>query len=120
MIVDLEHSRYYQWGGGCDGWHLLASPSLSVIRERMPPGTSEVRHRHLRAQQFFQVLAGTLTIELDGTSHVPVAEQGLHIPAGVAHQVLNRSSDDVHFLVVSEPPSHGDREPAPLLEVLSA
>ncbi|HSC79147.1 MAG TPA: cupin domain-containing protein [Chitinolyticbacter sp.] len=120
MIVDLEHAQHYRWGDGCDGWHLLASPTLSVIRERMPPGTAEIRHRHERAQQFFQVLAGTLTIALDGAMHTLAPEQGLHVPAGIAHQVLNRSADDVHFLVISEPPSHGDREPAPLPEVWSA
>ncbi|HEX2093731.1 MAG TPA: cupin domain-containing protein [Longimicrobiaceae bacterium] len=77
----------------------------------MPPGTAEVWHRHRRAQELFFVLSGSLTIELE-TGTVAVEErQALRVPPGVAHQVRNESGDAVEFLVVSEPPSHGDREP---------
>ena len=41
------------------------------------------------------------------------AGEGVHIPAGVAHQMRNDSGDEVHFLVISQPPSHGDRVAAP-------
>lgn len=34
---------------------------------------------------------------------------GLTIPAGIIHQVFNKSNTSVHFLVVSCPDSHGDR-----------
>ena len=50
------NARHYLWGGACDGWHLLAGDDLSVIEERMPPGTAEQRHSHVRARQFFYVL----------------------------------------------------------------
>ncbi|MDB4881190.1 MAG: cupin, partial [Gemmatimonadetes bacterium] len=32
----------YQWGDGCQGWHLVRAAGFSVIEERMPPGTKEV------------------------------------------------------------------------------
>ena len=99
------------WGGACDGWHLLRSPELSIIQERMPPGTSESRHRHGRARQFLYVLRGQLALECAGTSHRLTAGQGLEIGPGVRHEARNDSSDSVDFLVVSQPPSHGDREP---------
>jgi mannose-6-phosphate isomerase-like protein (cupin superfamily) len=76
----------------------------------MPPGTTEVSHRHARAQQVFYVLAGELVLYCGAVRHVLSARHGLHIPAGVAHQAVNESSQDVEFLVISEPPSHGDRE----------
>jgi len=50
-----------------------------------------------------------LNIEVDGSEHALNAAQGLHISAGRHHQVFNRSTNDVEFLVVSNPPSHGDR-----------
>ena len=59
-MIDKESAPHYGWGEGCDGWHLVRTPELSVIQERMPPGTSEVRHRHGRARQFFFVLSGRL------------------------------------------------------------
>ena len=75
----------------------------------MPPGAHEVRHRHAYARQFFYVLSGTLTMEVDGTRHRLDARTGLELPPGAAHQAINDSNADVQFLVVSTPPSHGDR-----------
>jgi mannose-6-phosphate isomerase-like protein (cupin superfamily) len=103
-------ASHYTWGEECDGWHLVRSPSLSVIQERMPPGTREQRHRHARARQFFFVLQGHLVLEVEGTHHALSQGIGLEIPPGFAHTAMNESAMDVSFLVISQPPSHGDRE----------
>lgn len=107
--TERSTAQHYTWGEGCDGWHLLKDARLSVIEERMPPGTAERPHHHQRAQQFFYVLSGTATFELEGESVTVGARQGLHIKAGAHHRVFNRGAEDLYFLVVSEPPSHGDR-----------
>ena len=99
----------YTWGDGCDGWHLVRAANLSVIEERMPPGTREVRHWHARAAQFFYVLNGTLTLEVEGERHVLPPRTGIELPQGTAHQAMNETGADVEFLVISNPPSHGDR-----------
>ncbi|HEX6534161.1 MAG TPA: cupin domain-containing protein [Gemmatimonadaceae bacterium] len=112
--TSIATAERYSWGARCDGWHLVRAPGLSVIQERMPPGTAEVRHRHARARQFFYVLAGRLTLEVEGTRHVLDAGTGLEIAPGDAHQALNESERPVEFLVISQPPSHGDREAAPM------
>ena len=108
--ISSASAEHYTWGAQCDGWHLVRAPGLSVIQERMPPGTSEVRHRHAHSRQFFFVLAGELTLEVLGAVHVLTAGMGLEIAPGVAHQAVNRSSAPAEFLVISQPPSHGDRE----------
>ena len=102
-------AAHYDWGDGCDGWHLVRSAALSIIEERMPANTSEARHWHARSRQFFYVLSGTLTMEVEGVRHRLAARTGIEIPPGTAHQALNEGSGDVEFLVVSMPPSHGDR-----------
>jgi quercetin dioxygenase-like cupin family protein len=107
--ISRQTAQHYSWGTGCDGWHLVKTESVSVIEERMPPGTSEVRHYHQKANQFFYVLRGNLRIDVEGNENSLSAGQGLHIEAGKRHQVHNRSASDVEFLVVSNPPSHGDR-----------
>ena len=108
--ADAEH---YTWGGtnggDCDGWHLVRTPELSIIEERMPAGASEVRHHHVRARQFFYVLEGELSLEVEGYEVVVRAGEGVEIGPGVAHQATNRSGSAVRFLVTSQPPSHGDR-----------
>ena len=110
--VSRDTAPHYVWGDGCDGWHLVRATGLSVIHERMPPGTSEVRHRHHQARQFFHVLDGPLTIEVEGETFEVETGVGLEIAPGLAHQVSNESPHPVEFLVVSQPPGRGDREPA--------
>jgi mannose-6-phosphate isomerase-like protein (cupin superfamily) len=110
--ISKATAEHYTWGNGCDGWHLVKNPQLSVIQERMPPRTAEVRHFHHHAQQFFYVLAGDAVLEVDGRTMVLSAGEGIWIPAEISHQMRNDSVDEVHFLVISHPPSHGDRENA--------
>ena len=114
--ISITNAEHYTWPSAispdpCDGWHLHRSESLSVIEERMPPGTAEQRHMHQRTTQFFYVLTGELTIELDGKEHHLTPGTGLTVPAQTPHQVLNRGREDACFLVISQPPSHGDRVP---------
>ncbi len=109
MITALDNAEHYLWGQNCDGWHLLKSDSLSIIYERMPAGTQEARHFHNKAQQFFLVIEGEAVMELDGKEIVIHSREGVHVPAGKPHQMFNRSKADVFFLVISQPPSHGDR-----------
>jgi len=108
-IVSTGNSEHYHWSDKCDGWHLLKSTTLSVIQERVPPGSSEVRHLHEKAEQFFYILSGIATLEADGEVHQINANQGIHIPAGKLHQLKNASDTELIFLVISSPPSHGDR-----------
>ena len=110
LAVSTSSAEYYTWGNQCDGWHLVKQPELSVIQERMPPGTAEVRHLHRLARQFFYVLRGKANLEVGGTDHELVAGQGLEVAPGTAHQMFNRSESDVEFIVVSQPHAHGDRE----------
>jgi len=110
--VSASNAEHYTWGPSdrpCDGWHLVRAPEVSVILERMPPGACEARHRHERARQFFFVLEGRLTIELDGRETELAAGSGLEVAPARPHQAFNRANCDARFLVISQPPSHGDR-----------
>ena len=107
--ISKATAEHYIWGGVCDGWHLVKGSDLSVIHERMPPGASEQRHSHERARQLFFVLTGSLTLEVEGTTHHIVAGQGLEIAPTAHHQAINTSPEAVEFLVVSAPTTRGDR-----------
>ncbi|KAB7764912.1 cupin domain-containing protein [Xanthomonas maliensis] len=112
-VINRSSAPHDRWGGACDGWHLLGLPELSVIEERVPPLASETRRRHLRARQFFRVLDGQAMLELDGTTHVLRAGDGLHVPPGAPHQLHDALQADVRLRVVSSPYSHGDRDIVP-------
>jgi mannose-6-phosphate isomerase-like protein (cupin superfamily) len=113
QIISTKSAEHYKWGGqqatDCDGWHLVKTPELSIIEELMPPGTSEVRHSHVHARQFFFVLEGELTLEVEHHDFVLQTGEGLEISPGQQHQAMNRCAKSVRILVTSQPPSHGDR-----------
>lgn len=111
MKTSKSTADHYTWGDTCDGWHLLKHDTLSVIQEHMPPGTAEKTHFHHNAIQFFFVLRGTLVIENDGARHELEAGEGLAVQPRVVHQVRNEGPSSAEFIVVSAPPSHGDRVP---------
>jgi mannose-6-phosphate isomerase-like protein (cupin superfamily) len=109
MKTSKETTEHYKWGQNCDGWHLLKSDTLSVIQEKMPKGTEEALHFHQKAQQFFFILSGLATFEIDGKVIEVKANEGLHIAPNQKHKIKNNSETDLHFLVISEPKAHGDR-----------
>ncbi len=113
--VDRDIARHYAWGNGCDGWHLLDQPDLSVIEECVPARAGETAHRHARARQFFYVLSGQAMIEIEGTALSLGPGQGVGVAPGSAHRLANPGESELRLLVISAPHSHGDRE-----ELLSA
>jgi mannose-6-phosphate isomerase-like protein (cupin superfamily) len=108
-VINRETARHYSWGEGCDGWVLLPNADVTIIEERMPPGTFELRHFHEKARQFFFVLSGELRMEMEGQVYVIVSGSGLEVPPGSTHQARNESDFEVRFLVTSNPTSYGDR-----------
>jgi mannose-6-phosphate isomerase-like protein (cupin superfamily) len=107
--VSRATAEHYTWGDNCDGWHLAKEASLSGIEEQMAAGTSEVMHSHSQSQQCFFVLSGEAVMEVDGRKVRLTAREAIHIQPGVRHQIRNVSKEPVRFLVISHPPSHGDR-----------
>ncbi|ASJ56951.1 cupin [Brevibacillus formosus] len=107
--ISKENAEHYHWGAQCDGWHLVKGQELSVIHERMPGNTAEVRHYHERSRQFFFVLSGQAMLEVDGVRHVINRQEGVEVSPGVKHQMKNEGAEDVEFLVISQPTTRGDR-----------
>lgn len=103
--ISIETAEQYAWDENCTGWHLVKSAGMSVIQERVPPGKTEVRHAHRYARQFFFILEGEATIALD-ERHIRLTK---HEGMKIMHQLRTESPDDIVFLVISVPPSHGDR-----------
>ncbi|WP_066306806.1 cupin domain-containing protein [Bacillus sp. FJAT-29814] len=109
MKISKTNAEHYIWGPHCDGWHLVKNEYLSVIHERMPPQTFEVRHHHERSRQFFFVFSGIATLEVDGERINLHPQEGYEVPPLVPHQMFNETESDLEFLVVSQPTSKGDR-----------
>ncbi|MDH3347911.1 MAG: cupin domain-containing protein [Desulfobulbaceae bacterium] len=108
-IVCIDSAEHFEWGDNCDGWHFVKSKNLSIVQERVPSGCSETMHYHRSAEQFFFVLNGTATIEIEGKKINIEANNGIHIPPGKKHQLGNQNEADLVFLVTTTPILSGDR-----------
>jgi mannose-6-phosphate isomerase-like protein (cupin superfamily) len=108
-IISVKSAEHYKWGADCDGWHLVKTSDLSIIEELMPAATSEVRHSHVHARQFFYVLEGELTMEIEYHHFTLRKGEGIEVSPGQQHQAMNKSASPVRIVVTSQPPSHGDR-----------
>lgn len=109
QAISKANAEHYTWGQGCDGWYLVKDGQMTIIQERMPPGTAETLHKHAKARQFFFVLAGVAAMEHRGVVTTLPPGSGLEIPPGVPHRILNKGDTDLEILVTSVPPSHADR-----------
>jgi mannose-6-phosphate isomerase-like protein (cupin superfamily) len=109
MVVSIENAEHYIWGEICDGWHLLKREDISIIQERVPPGATEVMHYHNTARQFFYILGGEAIMVFGDRQANLHKGEGIEIAPLIKHQFQNQSAADVHFLVVSVPPTRGDR-----------
>jgi len=108
-LISKATAPHYIWGDRCDGWRLVQAGGLSVIHERMPPHTAEVRHHHRAARQFFFILSGIATMEHGDECVELRSGDGVEIAPGMPHRIRNESERDIEFLVVSAPPAQGDR-----------
>lgn len=109
IVSKQQPLQHYGWGADCDGWNLVAEEGLSVKLERMPAGTTEVKHYHKVAQQFFYILKGTATFEIENTFTELSAGEGLHTRAGETHRILNNGTADLEFILCSQPSTAADR-----------
>ena len=108
-IINTTNAEHYNWGNVCDGWHLVKTDALSIIQEKMPPCTSEVKHYHKKSRQFFYILSGKASIEVQDKKYVLLPFDGIEIPPQIPHRLYNDSNEELSFIVISQPKSHGDR-----------
>ena len=109
MKKTKQNSEHYNWGDNCSGWHLVKSKNLSIIEELMPPNTKETKHYHNYSEQFFQILKGKATFEIENEIFEVNAGEGMHILPKTIHNIRNDQSTDLEFIVVSQPTTRGDR-----------
>jgi len=101
--------KHYQWGNNCGAWNFVDEPSLSVKLETMPPGSAEEKHFHNHARQFFYILKGEASFEVDHEIIVVKASQGIYIQANQKHKISNPGDTELEFLLTSQPSATNDR-----------
>lgn len=107
--VSRKTAQHYIWKDVRDGWHFVQTDALSVIAEKMPPRTQEDMHFHRKSKQFFYMLSGEATMCFPDCEVVLCSGDGIEIEPEEAYQMCNNSENNIEFIVVSMPKSHGDR-----------
>jgi mannose-6-phosphate isomerase-like protein (cupin superfamily) len=109
-ILSKENSlKHYKWGENCDGWNFVDENSLSVKLEKMLPHTSEQKHYHEHAQQFFFIIKGIATFEIDDKNFIVKQNEGIHILPKQKHKISNTENEDLEFILSSQPSTINDR-----------
>ena len=108
-VSKYQPLKHYKWGSDCDGWNLVDEDSISVKQELMPVGTKELKHFHHTAQQFCYILKGKATFEVEDSVIELNKGEGLHIEAGKKHRIFNENSEDLEFILCSQPSTKNDR-----------
>lgn len=109
IVSKYQPLNYYQWGKVCKSWGLVENVGLSVKQEMMPPGSSEQLHYHEKSQQFFFILTGMATFEIEGKQVEVTVHEGLQIFAGEKHRIINNGSSNLEFILCSQPSISNDR-----------
>jgi len=108
-VISKQTAPPFAWGVNCEGWTLISTERLHVLQERMPPQTHELRHVHDKTRQLYYILAGVALVDVAGETERLCAGEGIEIPPGAAHQLLNASNTPLEFLVISSAPPRDDR-----------
>lgn len=79
----------------------------SLAEARVPAGGATQRHYHRVSEEFYFVLAGTGTMEIDGETRAVGPGDAVLIPPGAWHQIT--ATTDLTFLCCCAPPyAHED------------
>lgn len=108
-VTSRQNAEHYFRGEGCEGWHLLKAPGLSVIQERVPTGKHQVRHYHRKSPQFFFVAVQADHAGSRWQGAQAAAAPGLLRTAEGAPSAQRRRSGRAGVSCDFRPMSHGDR-----------
>ena len=79
----------------------------SLAEASLPPGSATERHYHKQSEEFYFVLEGEGTMEIDGETKPVAVGDAILIPPGAWHQI--KASSGLRFLCCCAPPySHED------------
>lgn len=81
----------------------LGTDAVSLWHGRFEPDGASDLHVHETSVQVYVGLAGEFDVTVAGEQHVLVPMSVVTIPAGVEHDIRNRTSGEAEVLVISTP-----------------
>ncbi len=88
---------------------LFTTDSMQLVVMSLNPSEDIGLETHGDVDQFLRVETGEVTVFLDGQEQTAKAGDSIIVPAGVAHNVVNRSSESkAKLYTIYTPPQHRD------------
>jgi mannose-6-phosphate isomerase-like protein (cupin superfamily) len=88
---------------------LFTGPNTQLVLMTLQPGEEIGREVHAEHDQFIRIEAGTGVALLGGKEHALADGSAVVIPAGVEHNIINRSVDrPLRLYTLYSPPEHPD------------
>lgn len=120
-LEDIEQRPLNDGMGHVSGrfWEVFTKPTvgteaLRLLVQEYPPGGQTSGHPvHTDFEQTYYVLAGTLTLVLDGEEHIVPEGSFVFIPRGVRHEHRNDRSEPLRFMTINVPVRDGEVPPLP-------
>ena len=120
-LDDLEQRPINDGMGHVEGqyWEVFTksaanTEALRLLVQEYPPGGFTSGHPiHTDFEQTYYVMSGTMTLFLDGETHVVPAGTFVFIPRGVQHEHRNDTNEPMVFMTINVPIRDGEVPPLP-------
>ena len=87
---------------------LYTGKNLQLVLMAIQPGEEIGEEVHEDRDQFFRIETGEGEVWIDGVSNKVKADDGIVVPAGAKHNVVNSGSEPLKLYTLYGPPEHAD------------
>jgi mannose-6-phosphate isomerase-like protein (cupin superfamily) len=87
---------------------LYTGHNLQLVLMALQPGDEIGEEVHDDVDQFFRIETGEGEVWIDGTANPVKADDGIVVPQGARHNVVNSGSETLRLYTIYSPPEHID------------
>ncbi|MFT6090946.1 cupin domain-containing protein [Sulfitobacter sp.] len=87
---------------------LYTGQNIQLVLMSLQPGEDIGEEVHEDRDQFFRFEQGTGEVRIDGVANQVSADDGVIVPAGALHNVVNTGSTPLQLYTIYGPPEHLD------------
>jgi mannose-6-phosphate isomerase-like protein (cupin superfamily) len=88
---------------------LYTGHNLQLVLMALTPGQDIGMETHATHDQFFRIEIGQGEVVIDGVSHKIKGGDGLIVPAGAKHNLVNTGDKSLRLYTIYGPPNHIDK-----------
>lgn len=85
---------------------LYTGQNIQLVLMTLQPGEEIGREVHDDRDQFFRIESGAGEVEIDGVVHAIKDDDGIIVPAGAEHNLVNTGAEPMRLYTVYGPPEH--------------